>query len=203
MSAQNPSSSHGGAVSVSATQLERGQTDENSRMRSPRCDFLFCALSAPTDGDTHGPGSPGRRPGGGESSPVAHERATYRVGSPQAWPGPVRSTSLVRCGLPQAVSSLRSPASYTRKLPAVRQRRRAQGMGACTARTCTPRETTVTHLRLQRGALPLAQQHQAERQGLAGGRGQRGRQLLPQRRPESRRAQRRQDQDDGDHSCGN
>ena len=103
--------------------------------------------------------------------------------------GPVRSTSLVRCGLPQAVSSLRSPASYTRKLPAVRQRRRAQGMGACTARTCTPRETTVTHLRLQRGALPLAQQHPAQQQGLAGGRGLRGPQPMPPRQPRAGRGQ--------------
>ena len=117
---------------------------------------------------------------GGRSSACGkcyNERATYRVGSPQAWPGPVRSTSQVR--LPQAVSS----ALASSKPPAVRLRRRARGMGACTARTCTPRETTVTHLRLQRGALPLVQQHPAQQQGLAGGRGQPGRQWLQRRRP--------------------
>ena len=96
----------------------------------------------------------------------------YKVGSPRAWPGPVRSTShILMWRLLKAVSSLRSPARCAWKPPAVRLRPHARGMGACTARTCTPRETTVTHLRLQRGA-PLAQQHPAQQQGLARGRGQ-------------------------------
>ena len=58
--------------------------------------------------------------------------------------GPVRSTSH-RCW-----GSLLS-ARCARQLATLGSLQRC---AYCTARTCTPREITVTHLRLQRGALP-------------------------------------------------